>query len=161
MMKAAHIIAAVALFALGLFFGVKCRPACPEVPPPRVDTLTVYDTIRLPPPPPVVKYLVRTETASLPLVRDTVYVEVEVPIERKVYETEDYRAEIEGFRPELVSLDIYRRTQLVTQTQTVTVSDNKRWSIGPYVGYGVTAQNGRLVGVPVVGVGVQYSLIKW
>ncbi len=164
-LQAASAIAVVAIIAgLGFLFGRYAYPKCPEVLPPRIDTVTIWDTLRIPPPPPDTMWLVRTEPARLPIadtVRDTVYIMVEVPIERKVYTTDDYRAEIEGFRPELISLDIYRRTQFIDRTQTIKVPDKKRWGIGIQAGYGVTLRDGRIVGAPFLGVGMQYNLVKW
>jgi len=86
---------------------------------------------------------------------------IELPIEQKTYKTEDYKAVIEGFRPSLVSMEVYRQTQFIDRVQTLTIPDTRRWSFGPTIGYGMTVQNGRLVGVPTIGLSAQYSLIKW
>lgn len=73
-------------------------------------------------------------------------VQVEVPIEQKTYEGENYRAVVQGFRPELVSIDI--------RQQTVTVTEYKRkwWSvtIGPQLGYGFTPAGWQ----PYAGIGI-------
>jgi hypothetical protein len=78
------------------------------------------------------------------IVRDSV--QVEVPMERKTYEGENYRAVVQGFRPELVSIDI--------RQQTVTVTEYKRkwWSvtIGPQLGYGFTPAGWQ----PYAGIGI-------
>jgi len=78
------------------------------------------------------------------IVRDSV--QVEVPMERKTYEGENYRAVVQGFRPELVSIDI--------RQQTVTVTEYKRkwWSvtIGPQLGYGLTPAGWQ----PYAGIGI-------
>ena len=78
------------------------------------------------------------------IVRDSV--QVEVPMERKTYEGENYRAVVQGFRPELVSIDI--------RQQTVTVTEYKRkwWSvtIGPQLGYGFTPARWQ----PCAGIGI-------
>ena len=78
------------------------------------------------------------------LPRDSV--QVEVPIEQKTYEGENYRAVVQGFRPELVSIDI--------RQQTVTVTEYKRkwWSvtIGPQLGYGFTPAGWQ----PYAGIGI-------
>ena len=73
-------------------------------------------------------------------------VQVEVPIEQRTYEGENYRAVVQGFRPELVSIDI--------RQQTVTVTEYKRkwWSvtIGPQLGYGFTPAGWQ----PYAGIGI-------
>jgi len=78
------------------------------------------------------------------IVRDSV--QVEVPMERKTYEGENYRAVVQGFRPELVSIDV--------RQQTVTVTEYKRkwWSvtIGPQLGYGFTPAGWQ----PYAGIGI-------
>lgn len=43
--------------------------------------------------------------------------EVEIPIERKTYQTEDYKAVVEGWRPNLVSMEVYPKTTTITQTK--------------------------------------------
>ena len=149
------VILALALVAGGFFWG---RYTCPEQPAAcRVDTLVVRDTVRDTLLVPHVRYIARTDTVFLEISRDTVRVEVEVPIERKVYETADYRAEIEGFRPRLVDMEIYRQTRYITQTETVRVSDSKRWGLGLQVGYGYHCTGFR----PYIGIGIQYNVIRW
>lgn len=122
-----------------------------------VDTVIVRETIRDTVLVPQVRWLVRTDTVLLTLPGDTVRVEVEVPIERKVYQTEDYMATVEGFRPALVDMEVYRHTQYVTRTETVKVSDRRRWGLGVQIGYGYNFDRF----YPYVGVGLQYSLITW
>ena len=134
--------------------------------PPQIDTVWRHDTIRL-----VVAKPVGTIAAKLPVVReegaplqarDTLpapdhfrdttkmiirdSVQVEVPIEQKTYEGENYRAVVQGFRPELLSIDI-RVPELA-----VPEGRRKRWfvTIGPQLGYGFTPSGWQ----PYAGVGV-------
>lgn len=83
---------------------------------------------------------------STQMVQPSDSVQVEVPIEQKTYEGENYRAVVQGFRPELVSIDI--------RQQTVTVTEYKRkwWSvtIGPQLGYGFTPAGWQ----PYAGIGI-------
>ncbi len=60
---------------------------------------------------------------------------VEVPIERRTYEGENYRAVVQGFRPELVSIDI-RLPEIAAPTP----QPAKRWhfTVGVQLGYGFT-----------------------
>lgn len=83
---------------------------------------------------------------STQMVQPSDSVQVEVPMERKTYEGENYRAVVQGFRPELVSIDV--------RQQTVTVTEYKRkwWSvtIGPQLGYGFTPAGWQ----PYAGIGI-------
>lgn len=87
---------------------------------------------------------------------DSLRVPVVVPIERRVYVTADYRAEVEGCRPRLVSMELYRQTQVVTETP---VARPRRWGIGIQAGYGLAPRTGHFE--PYIGVGIQYSIWQW
>lgn len=81
-------------------------------------------------------------------------VTVEIPIEQRTYEGEHYRAVVQGYRPELVSIDIR-----LPQCPTSTSSDSKArfcWTItiGPQWGYGITPQGWQ----PYAGVGGSIGL---
>jgi hypothetical protein len=165
MKKAATQIAIIAailgvVFLGGWIVGTQMRPACPTVET-RTDTVIVRDTIREMVPTVSKMEIVRVDTVLVKVAGDTVYVAAEIPIERKTYQTEDYKAEIEGFRASLVSMEIYRRTQFVTKTETLRVPDVRRWGIGLQAGYGLSVQGGFVKVHPYIGVGVQYSIFRW
>lgn len=160
-------LALATIFLGGFFVGWHGYPKCPAVET-RTDTIVKIDTLRDTVLVPVTRTVVRRDTVWMYVVRDPSADSltadsalVAVPIERKVYQTVDYRAEIEGFRPELISMEVYRQTQFINRTQTLTTPDRRRWGFGLQAGYGATIQNGRIVAVPTVGVGVQYSIFKW
>lgn len=122
------------------------------------DTLVVRDTIRLPVPVPMDKGVVRVETVK-PKIKPvdernsdegTVIPEetinephdaptaseegfIEIPVERKEYVTDDYRAVIEGWRPSLVSIEIYPKTTTITRT----IAKKQRFNVvvGPGIGF--------------------------
>ena len=94
--------------------------------------------------------------ASLLRVVDSLRVPVVVPIERRVYVTADYRAVVEGYRPRLVSMELYRQTQVVTETAA---ARPRRWGIGIQAGYGLAPRTGHFE--PYIGVGIQYSIWQW
>ncbi len=125
----------------------------------RVDTLIVYDTVRDTVLVPVERRITRVDTVWLHAARDTVRIEAVVPIERKVYATHDYRAVVEGYRPELVEMELYRSTALISKetTRTLRRTDNTRWGVGIQAGYGITPKGPQ----PYLGVGVQYRLAVW
>lgn len=89
-----------------------------------------------------------SDTASCQQVSDSV--RVVVPITERTYEDSTYRAVVRGYMPELVSLDIYNRTQTITKTKTkkpmVVVS------AGVYGGFGAKGMDyglGISIGVPI------------
>ncbi len=110
----------------------------------RSDTAVIRDTIREQVPVPVVQTVVRHDTVrvalspggeavdSLP--RDSAA--VVLPIERKEYQTDDYRAVVEGYHPALIEMELYR--QSTTITNTVVQPRKPRWAltVGPGIGYG-------------------------
>ncbi len=131
------------------------EPASPVV---ITDTVTVRDTvIRL-----VRETRIRVDTVRLPVViRDSILskpvtfvvhdtVAVEVPIVQRVFTGEYYRAVVQGFRPELVSIDI-------RYPGAAAPSANRKWwsfTVGPQLGYGFTPKGWQ----PYTGVGVTAGL---
>ena len=116
------------------------------------DTLVVRDTVRDTVPRPVLVRFDHWDTLRLAVqtvdtLRDSIY--VPVPIERKEYRTADYRAVVCGYRPRLESMEVFRRTQMVTITPR-----DKRWGIGPQAGFGIP-------GGWYVGIGISYDLWQW
>lgn len=120
----------------------------------RVDTVVVRDTVRDTVLIEKTRYAVRTDTVRLRAAADTVLVEVEVPVERKVYETEDYRAVVEGFHPRLAEMEVYRNTVYINRETTLRPHP-RRWGVGIQAGYGYNFD--RLH--PYIGIGVQYNII--
>jgi len=120
------------------------------------DTIVIRDTIRYEKPVERISYIVRTDTILLYLPADTVQVMVEVPIEQKEYSTEDFRAVIEGFRPSLLSMEVYPKNQFITRTEIRTITKNPRWGIGIQAGYGFGEKM-----TPYIGIGVQYNLLTF
>jgi hypothetical protein len=158
----ATILTAIILIVASYFIGrTTCKNRVIYETGVQIDTVIIRDTIREAYPVEKVRYIDRVETETLYLPGDTVKVAVEVPIERKIYETPDYKAEIEGFRPSLVSMELYRQTQAITQIRTVAVPDRKRWGVGIQAGYGVGLQNGQVKTFPYIGVGVSYDIIRF
>lgn len=152
------LLAALALAGSYLLGRRSVKPEIVEIH--RTDTVVVRDTVRETVLVPEVRYLTRVDTVLLKVPGDAVKVPVLVPISRKVYEGEDYRAVVSGFRASLDTLDIFRRTQTVTNTvvQRVEVPGKpKRWGIGVSAGYALTPQGMK----PYIGAGVQYNFLSW
>ncbi len=155
------VIAVIALALIAVAFLLGRRSVKPEIVEiHRTDTMWMRDTVRETVLVPEVRYLTRVDTVLLKVPGDTVKVPVLVPISRNVYEGEDYRAVVSGFRVSLDTLDIFRKTQTVTNTvvQRVEVPGKpKRWGIGVSAGYALTPQGMK----PYIGAGVQYNFLSW
>ncbi|MFR8436463.1 MAG: DUF6808 domain-containing protein [Alistipes ihumii] len=155
------VIAVIALALIAVAFLLGRRSVKPEIVEiQRTDTVVVRDTVRETVLVPKIRYLTRVDTVLLLVPGDTVKVPVLVPISRNVYEGEDYRAVVSGFRASLDTLDIFRKTQTVTNTvvQRVEVPGKpKRWGIGVSAGYALTPQGMK----PYIGAGVQYNFLSW
>lgn len=121
------------------------------------DTVVRIDTLRDTVCVAKTAYISKIDTCIMEVPGDTVKVPVLVPIERREYKTEDYHALIEGYRPKLLSMEVYPQTKIVTQTQIRTVTKKTRWGIGPHVGYGFNGKEW----APYVGIGVQYNLVRF
>jgi hypothetical protein len=154
-----NVVIALALIAVAFLLGRRSvKPEIVEIH--RKDTVVVRDTVRETVLVPKVRYLTRVDTVLLKVPGDTVEVPVLVPISRNVYEGEDYRAVVSGFRVSLDTLDIFRKTQTVTNTvvQRVEVPGKpKRWGIGVSAGYALTPQGVK----PYIGAGISYSFITF
>lgn len=77
-----------------------------------------------------------------------------VPFTQKTYETDDYKAWVSGYEPELDSINIYRRTGTVTNTLYL---DKKRRRWGGMVGVGAGISHKGTV-TPMVGVMIGYKI---
>lgn len=154
-----NVVIALALISVAFLLGRRSvKPEIVEIH--RKDTVVVRDTVRETVLVPKVRYLTRVDTVLLKVPGDTVEVPVLVPISRNVYEGEDYRAVVSGFRVSLDTLDIFRKTQTVTNTvvQRVEVPGKpKRWGIGVSAGYALTPQGVK----PYIGAGISYSFITF
>lgn len=154
-----NVVIALALIAAAFLLGRRSvKPEIVKIH--RKDTVVVRDTVRETVLVPKIRYLTRVDTVLLLVPGDTVKVPVLVPISRNVYEGEDYRAVVSGFRASLDTLDIFRKTQTVTNTvvQRVEVPGKpKRWGIGVSAGYALTPQGVK----PYIGAGISYSFITF
>lgn len=120
---------------------------------------TIRDTII---PPPEVEHHVRVDTVLLPISMEDPDVDIDstlpdsmpviIPIMEREYRTDDYRILINGYNPELKSVELYRPTMLGTIKQR-----NKRWGIGFSAGYGIGSGGFS----PVLAVTINYNLLQW
>ena len=137
------------------------------------DTLCVYDTIPhyYPQPVEVIKtktdyrWLTRVETST-----DTLHdsVLVAVPITSKHYHGSDYDAYVSGYEPSLDSINVYQRTEYITERVTLSKPPN-RWELDAVAGvdYNIKTQRytphagGELLYKPTrLQVGIRGGIIK-
>lgn len=149
----AVIVLVLALLGSAYWLGTKAAKPLPPVI--HVDTVIVRDTLVVEIPVPEYHYRTRTDTVRLRVPGDTITVEVEVPIERKVYHTDDFRAVVEGYRPVLIDMQIYRKTEYITRTEYID-RPRKRFGVGVQAGYGYNLDQIKLS--PYIGIGVSYNL---
>lgn len=138
---------------------------------------TVFDTITYHKPVPKDSAVIRYVTERLPLAADGSglkagsptavmnnadstqkpledSVQVRVPVTRKIYETDTYRAVVSGYQPSLDEMRIFSRNDVTIIKER---KKRGRWGIGIQAGYGMTLQ-GTPCFAPYLGVGVTYSL---
>ena len=154
----AVILIVVVAFVGGIIFGNHQFHSCDTSHITR-DTIIIHDTTKIYVP--TVKYrkqlgvevarlpqLVWVSEESAPIISPD-SADVQVPIEQVVYEEENYRAVVEGYRPRLVELEWRGKQTIITKTIT---ERKKGWGIavGPTICWGVTS-NGLDVCVGVGG----------
>lgn len=110
-----------------------------------IDTLVIRDTVTRYLPQPICREPIASEVAVLPRVVPMILpsvgeiadgVAVEVPMERVVYEEEDYRAVVEGFNPRLVEMTLYPKQ--TTIVQQVREESPFNFRVGPTLAWGWT-----------------------
>lgn len=111
-MRAGHVLGVLLLCFISFLFGKTCKKK--EIIH-DIEIDTVIDTIIQPIPVP--QYIVDVGEVEIPFpmdaivkkdtIKDTVY--INIPIQRKTYNTDDYRAVISGYRPNLDTMIIYHK----------------------------------------------------
>lgn len=154
------------LAVIGLFSIDRCNRKKDLLPETviQVDTLYLHDTIRIVKPVPQI--IRNTDTFRIAItdtirVKDTVY--LNLPREQKIYQEENFRAWISGYRPALDSIHIFRNThQLITST-TIHQKPIKprRWGIGIQAGYGIIFHQNTIKPAPYIGIGLSYHLLSF
>ena len=119
------------------------------------DTLVRYDTLtRLKP-----VYLTSTVVDSIPypvVVHDTDTLWAQLPRTEREYGDSTYYAVVSGVEPSLDRIDVFQKTQYITNTNVVTQYRNPRFSLGVQAGYGVSKAGLS----PYIGVGISYNIIN-
>lgn len=116
-------------------------------------TMTKRDTITITKPVTKNRYIKEVITDTL-VTKDSIRVEVNIPIETKVYKDSTYKAVITGYRASLDTIQVYPIHTITTITNTNTIKS--RWSIGIQtgIGYGILNNKADLY----LGLGITYRL---
>ena len=100
------------------------------------DTIVYRDTIREAYP-----VEIRNETIDTMLVtiRDTLRIKdilyLTLPMERKVYASDEYYAEVTGYKPSLDYIEVFPKTRIIKETITQSVTNRNALSMGMELGY--------------------------
>lgn len=149
-MRVGHVLGVLLLCFISFLFGKTCKKK-EIIHNTEIDTVidTIIQSI------PVPQYIVDVGEVEIPFpmdaivekdtIKDTVY--INIPIQRKTYNTDDYRAVISGYRPNLDTMIIYHKKEIIYEK-------SRRWGIGLAAGYGV----GREGFSPYLGAVVYYRI---
>lgn len=118
------------------------------------DTIVIFDTVRITEFQPVKEYITRHDTIFL----DTL--KAFIPISVKEYSTEQYKAIIEGYKPNLLELEIYQKQTTIFDTirinTSTTITRYKQPRFAVSIGGGAGSDGKKFV--PFVGVTFGYVL---
>lgn len=129
-MRVSHVLGVLLLCFISFLFGKTCKKK--EI----IHDIEIDTIIQ---PIPVPQYIVDVGEVEIPFpmdaivkkdtIKDTVY--INIPIQRKTYQTDDYRAVISGYRPNLDTMTIYRKREIIYEK-------SRRWGLGITAGYGLS-----------------------
>lgn len=129
-MRVSHVLGVLLLCFMSFLFGKTCKKK--EI----IHDIEIDTIIQ---PIPVPQYIVDVGEVEIPFpmdaivkkdtIKDTVY--INIPIQRKTYQTDDYRAVISGYRPNLDTMTIYHKREIIYEK-------SRRWGLGITAGYGLS-----------------------
>lgn len=129
-MRARNVLGVLLLCFISFLFGKTCKKK--EI----IHDIEIDTIIQ---PIPVPQYIVDVGEVEIPFpmdaivkkdtIKDTVY--INIPIQRKTYQTDDYRAVISGYRPNLDTMTIYHKREIIYEK-------SRRWGLGITAGYGLS-----------------------
>lgn len=129
-MRVSHVLGVLLLCFISFLFGKTCKKK--EI----IHDIEIDTIIQ---PIPVPQYIVDVGEVEIPFpmdaivkkdtIKDTVY--INIPIQRKTYQTDDYRAVISGYRPNLDTMTIYHKREIIYEK-------SRRWGLGITAGYGLS-----------------------
>lgn len=149
------IAAGLLLFLLGVFSQRETRrPAPVPLPDVKPDTVYIHDTTKILDPIPVFETIEHFDTVYIAeseiIIKEDSLV---VPIQTKIYQTDEYRAVVQGYKAKLTELDIYGTSMRISQP---VVYDRTPWSLGIAAGVAVTRDGW----TPAITLGITYNLYQ-
>lgn len=117
------------MIVLGMAGGWLCRGSLvDDTPIVQKDTLVYRDTIRESYPVEVSRETIDTMYVTL---RDTIRIKeiayLPLPLEKKIYASDEYYAEVSGYKPNLDYIEVFPKTTIITEKNT---PERKRNTIG-------------------------------
>lgn len=108
----------IIVIVLGMAIGWLCRGCfhADKTPIVQNDTIVYRDIIREPYPLEISKEVVRTEyvvVRDTMRIKDTLY--LSLPMERRVYGSDDFYAEVTGYKPSLDYIEVFPKTKIITE----------------------------------------------
>ena len=132
-----EIIYGILLFIIGGVIGWLCRPNhIQEVVKTQIDSVVVVDTHIIEKPVLVERTVKEYRTVAVhdtTIMKDSIY--VVLPIEKKIYQGEDYLAEISGYKAILERIEVYPKTITITTKETQTVTNRNALALGIEANY--------------------------
>ena len=132
-----NIIIAVSILVVGFILGLFCRPKqYVETTVIERDTTYVTDTHTIEKPVAVTRVVRDT---ILVLVTDTLHLKdsvfIALPKETKTYKGEEYYAEVSGYKPSLDLIQVYPKTEYITETQKEFIRQRNFLAVGTQMEY--------------------------
>ena len=102
----------------------------------QVKEVVIRDTLRFETPAYIYRNVI--DTIYVPIektirLHDTLF--VSLPMERKVYGSDDFYAEVTGYKPSLDYIEVFPKTRIIKETITQSVTNRNALSIGMELGY--------------------------
>lgn len=153
----------ILLIAVSAMIGILCRQKLPTEPIyVKVDTLVIRDTITQIEPIYVNRW--KTDSVLVPVtdtlrLRDTLY----VVMDKEQIEWADSLSVVyaSGIRVNIDSVKHFTEKMVIHEEIRIPVKVKNHWGLGVQAGYGVGVANGKVAGVPYIGVGVSYNIFTW
>lgn len=102
----------------------------------QTDTIVRFDTITIDKPVAITREKKDTILVCLTdtiRILDTLY--IGLPMETKTYKGEEYYAEVSGYKPSLDMIQVYPKTEIITETRREVIRQKNYLSVGTEVGY--------------------------
>lgn len=156
-------VMSIVLVALSIIIGYRDRLKLPTEPiSTKVDTLVIRDTITHTEAIYVNRW--KTDSVLVPVtdtlrMHDTLY----VLVEKHQIEWADSLSVVyaSGIQVNIDSVKHFTERMVIHEEVSIPVKVKNHWGLGVQAGYGVGYANGKVSGIPYIGVGVSYNILTW